>query len=199
MQVTVRQLRQIVKESLQEKQQVNEGFKEKLKLIPLLAFALVSNACNQDKPDPHRFHLEGFTETEIQVIEDAADEWCEKTLGEDCVTFGEDGDSVIKLAVQADMDYVGQTGKHNKKMVSKTSTIKILDQRDNPDWLNQLHILVRHEMGHHLQNIEQELAPGNAVSEYTDDASPYITDHDVESLKADHILDPDVNKDKINQ
>jgi hypothetical protein len=51
-------------------------------------------------------------------------------------------------------------------------------------------------MGHHLQNIQQELGPGNAVSEYSNDASPYITDHDVESLKANKILDPDANKNR---
>jgi len=198
MQITVRQLRQIVKESLRQNQQLDESLKDKLKLIPLLAFALVTNACSQDAQNPHQFRLEGFTDAEIAVIEDAADEWCEKTLGEDCITFGEEGDSVVKLAVKTDTDpdLEGRSAYHKKKIVSKTSTIKIRDQRDNPDWLNQLHIFVRHEMGHHLQNIQQELGPGNAVSEYSNDASPYITDHDVESLKADKILDPDANKNR---
>lgn len=192
MRTTIGHIRQIIRESLNNNR-IDESWKDKLKIVPFLAFALVTNACAQgEKSNPRHYHLEGFNEAEIQVIEAAAEEWCNATEGVDCLTFGEDGDSVIKVATVTDLS--GDDGQCWKKSASGIITIKIADHRDNPNWLEHLHKVVRHEMGHSLQSHPQELGPNNAIAEYTEDTAPNITKRDIESLKADKILDPDANK-----
>jgi hypothetical protein len=196
MQITVGELRQTVRESLEETSYnslMNEGFTDKakkfMKMLPLLTISLSTVACAKGPADhADEFNTDGFTEDEITVIEDAAAEICEKTGLRKCVTFGEEGDSTLKVAAQVTCD--GNTpspghvfsGCNTHNPDTKVSNIVVKADRSNPEWLMKLHDTVQHELLHHVRGDKVHLPKGNRLAAAKEDQSAYVTDLDVKGL-----------------
>jgi hypothetical protein len=196
MQITVGELRQVIRESLQEIDYnllMNEGFTDKakkfMKMLPLLTISLSTVACAKGPADhADEFNTDGFTEDEITVIEDAANEICEKTGGRKCVTFGEEGDSTLKVA--AEIVCPGNTpspghsfsGCNNHNPDTKVSNIVVKADRSNPDWLMKLHDTVQHELLHHVRGDKTHLPAGNRLAQAKEEQGTYVTDLDVKGL-----------------
>lgn len=195
MQITVRQLRAIIRESIVDRdfRQMDEGFKDKakkfMKIIPLFTIALAAQGCKPGRADNcDVFRTNGFTEDEIVVVQDAIDEICEKTKGIHCATLGDEGDSTLDVVAQVSCP--GNTaspghvfgGCNTQNPDTEISHITVRADRENPEWLTNLHKKVRHELLHHLRGDKTHLPAGNALAPSIEQQGQYVTDLDVQGI-----------------
>jgi hypothetical protein len=188
MELTIKELRQVVRESLEE------GFKDSakkfIKMLPLFTISLGAVACGQGSADhADKFRTDGFTEDEITVIEDAVAEVCEKTEGRKCVTFGEEGDSSLGVAEKVECPNSGPHGPDTRISGCNThspdtnvSNIVVRANRSDPEWLQKLHDTVQHEVLHHFHGNKTHLPTGNRLAANKVDQGVYVTDLDVKGL-----------------
>lgn len=96
------------------------------------------------------YELEGFDDTEKEVIQAAIDTWCDASQGDHCGHIGHNTEaSSISLS-----DETGrESGDYGVCILGPNNIddIIIYDNKDKEDWLAILHKVTLHELGHHYR------------------------------------------------
>lgn len=192
MKTTLGGLRYIIQETYKQNiccldESLKDKFKKFIQIIPLCTLTF---ACNIK---PNAFDAKGFTNDELIVMQDAADEWCEQTGNIHCAVIGHDGDSSIEIVAkitkcQDNKDpNLDSIGCWKLKDSHDTGNIYVKDLRKDPDWYLKLNKIVKHELGHHFayKKTRAHLGDGNIMAPSLEQQPTYLTQKDVEYVNSD--------------
>lgn len=128
------------------------------KFLIILAALIALFGCAEEPSTPN-FRVEGFTADEVELIQQAIDQWCEVSNGKYCEVIDPNASNVIKFNPNWSKAHLGLT-----TLDGATNTIEIYNNRDYEDWKKVVYAVALHELGHHYRhNVKHLLPMGNDV------------------------------------
>ena len=145
----------------------------------IIALTLACSACGRD----NRFSVDFERTTEEKIaFQAAADQWCEASDGEFCVTF-DGGDNHVRLVEYKGDGDVAQRSRNWKG----DAFLDLADLRGTTVWAQYLTKIIRHELGHQFaydESKEHHLpAPNVMTSVYTEQGDD-ITESDLTEVRS---------------